>query len=290
MEYRVLESESWETIHECFDEAFSDYAVEMHVPFDKFQNIMLRNGVDLKYSMGLYDAEKLVGFIVNGTGVWHDLPTVYDSGTGILREYRGKKYSRTLFSRLRDLLSRTRYQQYLLEVIQTNIPAYTLYLREGFTMTRELQCFRIEKERLHREDPHCDIQFRTVSVVDWDAVTAFWNAAPSWQNSIPAIERISSQFEKIAAYAGGTLTGYGVFGRESGELVHIAVRKDFRKRGIGTALLNEISSRTQSPGLRIVNIDGSDKETTGFLRKRGFENDVNQFEMILPLKKRSETS
>lgn len=282
----MLESESWKTIHECFEKAFSDYTVEMHVPFEKFKSIMLRNGVALSCSMGLYDAKRLVGFIVNGTGVWSNLPTVYDSGTGILREYRGKKYSRTLFSKLRDLLTGTQYQQYLLEVIQTNTPAYTLYVHEGFTLTRELRCFKIEKERMRLEtNPSRNIQFRTVSAVDWDQVTAFWNAPPSWQNSIPAIERVSSKFEKVTAYAGSTLTGYGIFGRESGELVHIAVRKDFRNEGVGTALLNEISARTESQGLRIVNVDGNDKETTAFLKKRGFENDVNQFEMILPLKR-----
>jgi N-acetylglutamate synthase-like GNAT family acetyltransferase len=120
--------------------------------------------------------------------------------------------------------------------------------------------------------------------MDWDVATTFWNASPSWQNSIQAIDRVSSHFEKIAAYAGDTLAGYGVFGRESGELVHIAVRKGCRRKGIGTALLNEISARTQSQGLRIVNIDCNDKETTDFFRKRGFENDVNQYEMVLQLK------
>lgn len=281
----MLESESWETIHECFDKAFSDYTVEMHVPFEKFQMIMLRNGVDLEYSMGLYDAEKLVGFIVNGTGVWNGLPTVYDSGTGILREYRGKKYSTILFSRLRDLLSQTDYSHYLLEVIQTNTPAYNLYVHEGFTVTRELQCFKAEKESMHLDmKPTCNVQFKILSVMDWDVVTTFWNASPSWQNSIQAIDRVSSHFEKIAAYTGDTLVGYGVFGRESGELVHIAVRKDYRRKGIGTALLNEISARTQSERLRIVNVDYDDRETTDFLRNRGFVNDVSQYEMVLQLK------
>jgi ribosomal protein S18 acetylase RimI-like enzyme len=285
MECKVLESESWETIHECFDKAFSDYTVEMHVPFEKFQMIMLRNGVDLKYSMGLYDAEKLVGFIVNGTGVWNKLPTVYDSGTGILREYRGKKYSTLLFSKLRDLLSGTDYSQYLLEVIQTNTPAYNLYVHEGFTVTRELQCFKAEKESMCPDMKSTyNVQFKITSVIDWDVVTTFWNASPSWQNSVQAVDRVSSHFEKVAAYAGDSLVGYGVFGRESGELVHIAVRKDYRRKGIGTALLNEISARTQSEGLRIVNVDYNDRETTDFLRNRGFENDVSQYEMVLQLK------
>jgi ribosomal protein S18 acetylase RimI-like enzyme len=285
MEYKVLESESWETIHDSFDKAFSDYTVEMHVPFEKFQMIMLRNGVDLRYSMGLYDGEKLVGFIVNGTGVWNGLHTVYDSGTGILREYRGKKYSTALFSRLKDLLSETDFSQYLLEVIQTNIPAYNLYIHEGFTMTRELQCFKAEKEGMCLDvKSTCNVQFKTLSVMDWDVVTTFWNASPSWQNSVQAIDRVSSHFEKVAVYADDTLVGYGVFGRESGELVHIAVRKDYRRKGIGTALVKEISARTQSEGLRIVNVDHDDRETTDFLRNRGFENDVNQYEMVLQLK------
>jgi len=55
MEYRSLENESLEKIHHCFNEAFSDYIVKVQLPFEKFHKITMRNGVDLKYSIGLYD-------------------------------------------------------------------------------------------------------------------------------------------------------------------------------------------------------------------------------------------
>jgi N-acetylglutamate synthase-like GNAT family acetyltransferase len=98
---------------------------------------------------------------------------------------------------------------------------------------------------------------------------------------------VSDHFEKIGCYSGDECVGYGIYYRQSGEILHIAVRKDMRRKGIGSALLHKISTETeQSPYLRIVNVDKEDQETTDFFKKTKFINDVNQYEMILDLTKK----
>jgi ribosomal protein S18 acetylase RimI-like enzyme len=284
MEYRTLESEPLETIYECFIEAFSDYIVTMQLPIEKFCKTMKRNNVDLEYSIGLYDRSDLVGFILNGVGLWNNSPTVYDSGTGICKKYRGKKYSRRMIELLKQKL-KSDFSQYLLEVIQTNTPAYTLYSTLGFKVIRELLCFSGEKENLNTEiRANYDLHFRKLSFLDWSMLETFWNSRPSWQNSIQAVERISDQLEKIGAYIGSNCVGYGIFDPQSGEIVQIAVRKNQRGRGVGAMLLQKISRETKgSKTLRIVNIDKNDRDTINFFKKNGFVNDITQYEMILSL-------
>ncbi len=285
MEYRSLENESLEKIHHCFNEAFSDYIVKIQLPFEKFQKITMRNGVDLKYSIGLYDGNDLVGFILNGVGTWNNNPTVYDSGTGIIKEYRGKKHSKKMFEVLKQKLENN-FSQYLLEVITINAPALTLYRHQGFEIERELACFRICRENVPKAETDLDLHFKNISTVQWELLRTFWNAPPSWQNSIQAVERVSDHFEKVGVYLDNKCVGYGIFYPQSGEIVHIAVRKDMRKRGIGSMLLNKILVESkESPHLRIINVDKKDQETIDFFRKNKFINDVNQYEMILRLNK-----
>jgi len=284
MEYRSLENESLEIIHQCFNEAFSDYLVPMHLSFEQFQRTLIRNGVHQKFSLGLYDRNNLVGFILNGVGTWNNCSTVYDSGTGILKEYRGKKHSKKMFAVLKRNLLHHGFSQYLLEVIQTNTPALTLYCNQGFKIERELLCFTIEKETLPKANLNFNVHFKKMSVLPWDVVTTFWNAPPSWQNSIHAVKRCVNQFERIGAYKDNTFVGYAIFDPQSGEIVHIAVRKNVRRKGIGSALLNRISAETEGAHLRIINVDKRDDETVNFLKGNGFINDVNQYEMVLHLK------
>jgi ribosomal protein S18 acetylase RimI-like enzyme len=283
MEYKSLTHESLREIYQCFNEAFSDYFVKIQLPLEKFQRMMVRNGVDLRFSIGLYDGDTLVGFILNGTGIWNNFPTVYDSGTGIIREYRGKKYSKKMFTFLKRTLLENNFSQYILEVIQTNIPAYTLYSSEGFKIERELLCFKgIGKDVIHK--PGLPLQFRKMSSLNWNVLQPFWDSTPSWQNSIHAVERISSQLEKIGVFIDNTCIGYGIFDPQSGEIIHIAVKKDMRRKGIGSALLHEISVESKGDCLRIVNVDKRDQETVAFFKGKKFINDVSQYEMTLNLK------
>lgn len=284
MECKSLETESLEEIHRCFNEAFSDYIVKIHLPFEKFQKMMMRNGVDLKCSIGLYDKKQLVGFILNGVGTWNNSCTVYDSGTGIIKAYRGKKYSKMMFNVLKETLVEYGILYYLLEVIQGNTPAYTLYRNQGFEIVRELACFTGDRDKVRKMG--CDYQCEEMSSLDWGLLTTFWNFPPSWQNSSHAVDRIFSDFIKIGAFLHGDCAGYSVFHRQSGEIVHLAVRKDVREKGIGSMLLHKISVETDSHQLRVINVDKRNQETINFLEKNGFINDVDQYEMILDLTKK----
>lgn len=299
MEYRSLENESPARIHECFRESFSDYIIKIELPFEKFRRHIQRYGVDFRYSIGLYDGSDLVGFILNGIGPWKGLPTVYDAGTGIIKEYRGKKYSKIMFKTLVDEILEERFAQYLLEVIQSNSPALNLYKNQGFVIQRELSCFKISRDSLHshtklqerwssdrkNDESGQNIEIRRITSPQWPVLKKFWSFQPSWQNSIRSVER-TGDFMIIGAYRDKRILGYAVFDPHHGNIIQISVDYESRSKGIGTSLVKKIAQETVGcPNLRVLNVEKKERDTMEFYTSLGFENDVDQYEMLLDLRK-----
>jgi ribosomal protein S18 acetylase RimI-like enzyme len=245
--------------------------------------MMLRNGVDLHLSVGAYDGSNLVGFVLNGRASWADLPTLYDSGTGMIKEYRGKKHATVMFDLVKERMHQHAIFQYLLEVIQVNTIALSLYKNQGFSILRELACYSIDKKDIPSAECSENITIRKISAVNWNNLISFWNAYPSWQNSIQAIERIISYLHVLGIYAKTECIGYTIFHNPSGEILHLAVKKTRRREGIGTLLLNEIIHSVHTDSVKIINVDKTDATTIRFLETCGFTNDVNQYEMLLHL-------
>lgn len=82
--YRTLENTAIETLHQAFLKAFSDYQVKMNLPLWKFQQMLVRRGYSADISMGAFDKDDMVGFILNGLRQWNNKLTVYDTGTGVI--------------------------------------------------------------------------------------------------------------------------------------------------------------------------------------------------------------
>ena len=284
MEYRSLENEAPEAIHRCFRESFADYVVKVELPFEKYLRHIIRYGVELKYSVGSFHDDELVGFILNGVGWWKGRRTVYDAGTGLVKEHRGKGHSKKMFQALRQDIFTEDLSQYLLEVIQGNTPAHSLYAGLGFVEERELSCFKLEKEKLTKKEaaPALGLNFEPLPELDWEMLTGFWNFDPSWQNAIPAVERLSPYLKKLGAFVEGECVGYGIFDPLYGDIPQLAVKQKFRRKGIGSALLQMVAEGiTEAPQLRVINVEKTDQETMEFFKAKNFENDVDQYEILL---------
>jgi len=284
MEYKTLENETPANIHQCFREAFSDYIIPVELPFEKYQSHITRYGVDLALSVGLYHEKKLVGFILNGVGTWNGRPTLYDAGTGITREHRGKGHSKKMLEFVREKAAGKGFEQYLLEVIKGNTPAQALYSKQGFEVVRELSCFKIDRKAFTISTTPTDpgVKIRELTTLGWQQLTGFWNFPPSWQNSIQAVERVSGRLGNLGAFIGEDCMGYLIFDPEFGNIVQLAVAKEMRRKGIGTMLLARAKEGSEgAKELRVLNVETVDRETMGFFRDHGFTNDADQYEMML---------
>jgi ribosomal protein S18 acetylase RimI-like enzyme len=278
---KFLNESRFEELHKTFLAAFSDYAVPFRHTEEQFRRHLRGNAVDLEFSVGCFAGQKMVGFTLNGFGVWEDRSTAYDAGTGVVPEFRRRGLSKKMFEFMLPVLRERGAERLLLEVITGNEKAVNLYRQLGFAETRNLLVLKAEQPlKFTREFP-AGVIADEITDPDWKYLQTFWDGKPSWQNSPEAIER-TREFKKIlGAFHDDKCIGYVVFSGDSGKLAQLAVAKGKRGHGVGSLLLRELQKNTNRKySLQIINLDGSLTQAVSFFRKRGFTENLSQYEMI----------
>lgn len=281
--YKTLEDTSTETLHEAFLEGFSDYQVKIDLPLNKFKSMMQRRGYTPDLSMGAFFNDKLVGFILNGYRSWNGKSTVYDTGTAVLPQYRKQGITSSIFQNIKDLLKEKRAEQYLLEAIISNTAAVNLYKKLGFKIIRTFDCFQLDKVNFEPAKPWEVRNVDKMNAEDWKDIINFWDAEPSWQNSIDSINASAETFYYAIVHAEGKTAGYGIIDRKTGDISQIAVDKAYRGKGIGRSIVTDLIENTEAQRISILNIDTRFESIKDFLYKAGFKYSVGQYEMLLKL-------
>jgi ribosomal protein S18 acetylase RimI-like enzyme len=283
VEYKSLESTSIEMLHETFIDAFSDYKIKFDLPLYKFQQMLQRRGYIPEISLGAFIDKRLVGFVLNGFRDWNGKPTVYDAETGVIKECRKQGITSSMLNNLKRILKENKAEQYLLEVIQTNTSAFNIYKKQGFEIKRELKCYVLDKNKYIPAADFKTERIETVISINWEEIYKFWDYAPSWQNSIDSIKAVPDSFIYSVVRNEGKIIGYGIIDKKTGDIPQIAIDKNYRNKGIAKSILTDLISSTESKKISVLNVDGKSQVMINFLLKSGFENYIDQYEMILKL-------
>jgi ribosomal protein S18 acetylase RimI-like enzyme len=215
-------------------------------------------------------------------GDFNGISTAYDTGTGTLKEYRGKGLATKIFEYSIPYLKKVNIKQYLLEVLQHNTNAISVYKNLDFKVTREFNYFfqknKEIKDNVKKQEMRCFI--KRMDTLDFNGIREFWDFHPSWQNSFEAVKRDIEAFVFFGAYIDKKLVGYCVFEPASGDITQIAVDKHYRKQGIGTGLFFEATRLNKNDTVKIVNTDISCHSITNFLETTQIPLTGKQFEMI----------
>ena len=270
MEIKSLEKTDFDTLFRAFGRAFADYEVQLNA--EQLRAMLTRRGFDPALSFAAFDGAQIAAFTLNGIGNFNGVPTAYDTGTGTLKEYRGTGLGTEIFRHSMPHLRRAGVGQYLLEVLQHNTRAVSVYRNLGFETVREFNYFcRANTEIADRGDtprlPH------SVRRTDWDFT-------PSWQNSFESIGRAAGDFVSLGVFIEEELVGYCVFEPASGDVAQIAVKRQYRRKGIAGLLLREMLRQNRHDSLKIINTDVSCDSMTGFLQAKNIVPQGKQFEMI----------
>lgn len=149
MEVKSLGNTSLDKLFEAFRQAFADYEIQLNKA--ELLTMLKRRGFDPSLSFAVFDGEKIVSFTCNGTGNFYEIPTAYDTGTGTLKDYRGQGLATQVFEYSIPYLKEAGIKEYLLEVLQHNTGAVSVYSKLGFEVTREFYYFRQKNELINRE-------------------------------------------------------------------------------------------------------------------------------------------
>jgi len=280
MEIKSFGKTDFDTMFKAFSRAFVDY--EIQVNSVEFQKMLKRRGFNPDLSFAAFEGNEIVSFTLNGIGNFNGIPTAYDTGTGTLKEYRGKGLATKIFEYSIPYLKGAKIRQYLLEVLQHNTKAVSVYRNLGFETVREFNCFKQRNEDVNLEMKVNDTSYsvQQINIEKINALSDFWDFYPSWQNSFEAIQRAKDDFVSLGAFSEKELTGYCVFEPDSGDITQIAVDKQHRRKGVATLLLKEIIKLNRHDSIKVLNTDILQNSITDFLQTKSINILVKQFEMI----------
>jgi len=281
-EYKTLEHISFQTISEVFNKAFSDYFFKVEWTKEQFEEKFQTEGGRLDLSVGVFEDNKLVAFILNFFNTSSDIFMNYNGGTGVVPGYRGNHLTSKMYDFLLPKLRKNRVEKMILEVLTQNAPAIKTYKRQGFKITRELNLFKGKlsgKENLKLSDSY---KVGAIEKMDWDHIQTFWDYPPTWQNSISTMIHLEKKNICLGIEQHNVTVGYIIYNPKHRRIHQMAVDKKFRNIGLGGHLLNSIYS-LEKESISCINIDSNNQTFEKFLMKRGLKKFGSQFEMKLEL-------
>ncbi|SDJ55230.1 GNAT family N-acetyltransferase [Chryseobacterium jejuense] len=274
MEFKTLANVELDDLLAVFNLSFSDYIVPFHLTKEILAAKIIAEKLDMNISVGAFEEGKLVSFILQSEKLENGQKIIYNGGTGVVPESRGKGLVRKMYDFIIPALKERGADVLLLEVIEGNTAAIRAYENLGFSIVRKLLCF---KGNINSGAENATITIKEMENFQWDNLLSFWDIEPSWQGSVYVLNPMPENYQALGAYSDENLVGYIIYNPGARRVLQIAVHKDYRKQGIGSGLFTAIAD---GQPVAINNVDDTSKETDKFLDKKiGLQNWLSQFEM-----------
>lgn len=276
MKLATLQNISTTILADTFNLAFSDYVLPFVLSAEQLELKLFSDLVDLHLSVGVYEKDQLVAFMLTGVKQVGDATWYYNAGTGVIPSNRSTGLVDKMYDYLSGVLGSNTSKVLVLEVIKGNEKAIKAYNRQGYTIARTLNCFKgvpTTKEKQVQE-----LRFEIANDLNQNQMQAFWDIEPSWQNSNTALQQLQKHTSTVIAIQNDAIVGYAVYNSVTCRLYQLAVSKSCRRQGIGSQLMQSVYAAIKKP-FAITNIDDCDAGIKAFLADVGLEHYVTQFEM-----------
>ncbi len=259
------------TIITCFLNAFEHYFVKMPVDPDYYKKRWEAAKVNFDLSYGMFDDEKLTGFIIHGIDNRNGRRIAFNTGTGVLPEYRGRKIVKSIYEYALPDLAQKGITASVLEVIKENEVAIKAYKSVGFTICKHYKCF---KGKINPENNH------PVHLKEIDPKAMDWNSLDnqhtySWDNHSNSVKE--GNYRYFQSWHQEYLESYVIMTPLNGYIAQF----DLLKPGEGAWERLFSGIRSISETVRINNVDERLTEKINCLKAIGLENTVDQYEMEL---------
>lgn len=276
MEFRDLSNISTKSLLEVFNCSFADYMIPFQLNLAQLQFKIQSEGIDLKWSVGAFDKNRLVGFVLHGVKREEEKTMVYNAGTGVLPECRGRGLVQQMYDFSMPFLRARGVEVVVLEVIVGNVSAIRAYEKYGFKEARKLLCFEgtVVEGREKR-----GFEIETLTEFHWPQFRSFWDVQPSWQNDRFALELLKEEYVVLAAFKKKQLAGYLIFNPKLHKIQQLAVNHKYRRQGAATQLLLRMKQWIKDEKVVFNNIDATATALKVFLENRGLQERIQQLEM-----------
>lgn len=276
---RTLESTAVEAIHEAFVDAFSEYEVKIDMPLEKLKEMLRVRDYEPSLSLGCFEGDRLIGFVLTGCRELDGQKCGYDAGTGIIKEYQNQHIGSTLLRELEGVIGANGIDRYQLEVLENNRPAQRLYEKHGFRVSRRLRCYSLDTAGRPADIRAPFAKSNDPGLLDGLDIDRYVSFAPTWQNSRETFGRMRGKCHFESWHDGGKTVGYGIVQKGGGDILQLGVGKEYRGMGLEAMLVKSLASAVSAARVTMLNLeDASYMQIEA--EKMGCRNYVNQFEMV----------
>ncbi len=275
MTVRNLSHQTLDEVLDCFLLAFDNYFVPLPKDRDYFIRRWQAAGVDLSSSYGMFDQGQMVGFILNAVGRRLGYKTAFNTGTGVLPQYRGKGITKSIYQFALPDLKKQGFERSTLEVITQNVAAIKAYQSVGFVINKHYKCFK-------------GIIQVTVpegwSIIEIPMEQVDWTALPlqhlySWDNQPETL--VDGSYQMYHVYFQDKLESYFILDEGQQYLAQFDL---FSTDSLAWDRLFA-AIQTRSPQITVNNIAEELDDKITCLQRIGLINHIDQYEMGLILAK-----
>lgn len=297
MEYGIgrVSGIDMELLVELFNDAYSDYYVDIQVNPDRLRRLIEREDIQVDNSFVAYEEQRPVGVVFLGVRGRRG----YICGMGVRRSRQRRGIGELLMRRVLSEAKRLGLNTIQLEVVAANRRATALYSKLGFVPMRDLGLWERNTPPPAPEPApvRADVAVASQPGVRVGAVRmpgvlplvdAFNEIRPCWQNEAQSLVKMSDRLVGYVSHLDSAATAYVLFGESAGSL-YIA---DFaaaprlgnaQRQSMCEILLSTVDSDVPRASAKAFNIPLQGYQEAA-LRARGFELTLTQQEMVLCLK------
>jgi ribosomal protein S18 acetylase RimI-like enzyme len=264
----------------ALNDAYSTYPIHFNLGADQFRFLLRHRGFQRRTSaVACEKGGRIAAFWLTGENRDRD-DVAYVIAVGVCGAWLRMGLARALFQLVAAALRDRGYRALRLEVLEANIQARSLYRSLGFRELRHLSCVRGDIVNL-RSSNQWTPQAVGLDALDTLAHDADWRS--TWQNEVRALLAIACDVDVRGVFDNGMCLGAGAFIVPNRTVAQILVAKPHRRRGIGTAIVEEWSRLYWATAISAINIDAGAVETITFMKGRGLAEYTRQVEMELTL-------
>lgn len=273
MNVRHLGHTDFNLIIECFLEAFENYYVKMPTDHNYYRQRWKAAKVDYDLSYGMFDNDKLVGFIINAVDKRDGHHIAFNTGTGVIPSYRGKKIVKSIYEFAIPDLVKHGITKCNLEVIVENEKAIRAYKGIGFKIIKQYKCYSGELLGDEHVQSLKELGFEDIN----------WQAIPnqdkySWDFNRESLKGGNSRYYNVLN--NGEIESFFSFNSENNTINQMEVFTT--DNDVWERLFLAIQSVSKQ--VRIINVDDALAHKISAIENSGLKNTVNQYEMELILK------
>ncbi|TRX61401.1 GNAT family N-acetyltransferase [Fulvivirga sp. M361] len=271
-------------IYLAFLDSFSDYSVPFKLTKEQFvQKFVQRLKISFESSCGVFhEGGGLAAFIFTAINNYKGVLTAYNGGTGVRPKYRGRRLVAAMYDHLLPIFHTKGIEQSVLEVLTTNDKAIRAYESVGFEKCDFFKCYKLIK-------PIRKKKVEGVSYIDvprplWQTYAPFADHDPSFLDSREMIEQNLPNINVMEARKEeGQCMGYIIYQPAFGRINQIGVDPMFRGKGIGSSMVQKVLHTSRKHNFTVLNISEKNTSLHHFFENLGFQNQLNQYEMVLKL-------